>query len=318
MSDGSRPETPEETLARLTAYASSTGSADDRSPYQVAEPSPDPEPAPRKSRSGLTVVLVVLFLMVAGVSVVAFFAIREDATESSPNFTPQPQPSEAPTADGDWADYPGVSYLDDSEVLAGPRLEVAQAEAERFVRDYQTALTSEFGLTWTETYKPLLSQDKNGYGGSSLLYYYSSPQVQGSATVTDPAARQKVEELFHRMVLEDGATDYYLANELYADDATTAKRRFGAATQATQPMWAMRGNDAIGPFLTVRSDVADRSLRADPSWEGDVWFDFDVAGEDSLIVTLRIEGAGLLSQADEAEYRERIAAYDLTAKPEGR
>lgn len=316
MGDESRPETPEETLARLAASAASPESPEELSPYRAADPSVDPAPRTGK-RTGLVVGLVVLLLVVGGTSVGAFFALREDAIESG-LYQPLPFEPEAPAAEGDWANYPGVSYLDDAEVLAGPRLEEMQAEATRFAQEYQSALTAEFGLTWSERYASLLNQNKNGYGGTSLLYYYSSPEWQGSAKVTDPQARQKVEELFHRLALDYGSTDYYLANEFPVDDAAIAKQQFGAAGLAKQPMWEMAGDHVIGQSIYMHSKVLDRSLPIDRSWEGDIWFDFDEAGSDNLVVTLRIHGIGMLSQKDEAEYRDRLEEYDLSAKPRSR
>jgi hypothetical protein len=360
VTEESRPETPEETLARLSAYARSVD-LETPSPYQAVEGTQDREsveaapptpyqpapgqaaqpthaapgqrvptqptphqpaapppalPAPvRRTRTGLIVGLVVGALVLIIVAVGAVSAVRWIGAER-PIAEPVPS-SPADAADGAWINYPGTAYLDDPAVLAGPRLEQVQSESARLAEEYRAALTDQFGLTWTEVYEPLTGHDENGYGGTSLLYYYSSEEWQGSAKVSDPQARQKIRDLFTRIAGEYGSTETRLSNELSVDDAESAKRRFGAATQADQPMWSLRAEEAIGDFVAVRSEVLDRSFPIDPSWEGDIWFDLEQAGKDDLVVTLRVDAYGLLSEKDEVEYRDRLDDYDLDAKPEG-
>jgi hypothetical protein len=282
-----------------------------RSERRAAVPRP---PASTGQKVAIVAASVFAFvvILVLGISAVATVSsvIAEDPVES-------PQAVDPVIVD-EWTTYPGNAYVDSADVFDDPSMETIVQQGNAFVEEYKTALTAEFGLTWTPNYPEYLETASNGYGGDSMLYDFDSSEWQGPIVLNDAGARERVFEIFDGLLTKYGALDHWLSNDLYDDDPDASKSQFGAEKLDDQPMWTFYGTDLIVTGSTARSRVFDSNLARDPSFEGDIWFELEDVPSGSLVVTVSYSAYNLLSESDRDEFTDRLSQYDESNKPAGR
>ncbi len=258
----------------------------------------------RSNARAAIVVAVVVGVVVAGVAIVAVaHGVVDGLTAAHP-------------ISASWKHYPGTAYDRSSDVLAAPTKEQTIADAEALISEYKQALSTEFGLSWTKEYEGYTERASNGYGGDSMLYDYASPQWQGSAVIDDPGARKRAFELFSQVATAHGATDVWLANDVYSDDAAESKKEFGGTKRETAPEWGFYGDGAVAPGATVSARVIDLNVPRDPSFVGDYWFELDEVPAGSFVVEVSVDADTLLAASDRDEFTRTIATYDESHKPE--
>lgn len=284
------PESLEETQRRLAGYGSpASGSIDDNPTIPVATPT-----APGRSRSPLVVVALATILAVGGVGAsVALFA----GGGGSP----------------DWTAYPGSSYRTVDEVLAGDSLETVKANGDAFVAEYMQELTDTFGVTWTQRTAPFLGSDINGYGGDSMLTFYTGGEWQGSVTLDDPTARQRISDIFERLAYEHLAIDVYAKNDI---TSVGKEEQYGAADKADQAAWELVGSGSDTHNIRFRSVVYDRTLPTDPTFEGAPFILIEEGDSNTLFVYVVVNSYALLAEADRDAFIEALEPYDGLTPPE--
>lgn len=224
----------------------------------------------------------------------------------------------SPVVEDEWTDYPGTAYSDSQDVLAAPSKEEAVATAEAISSQFRDALTEEFGLEWTQTWKDNLAPGGNGYGGESMLYDYTSGEWQGTAVVDDPDARERVIEIFTEVVQDNGGSTLLFSNEVYVSDPEASREQFGAEEVDDQPLWTAFASDVLTGKGRASVKAFDTSMPIDDAFTGDVWFDLENVEKDAFVVTIQLADYGLLSEDDVDAFTDRLQGYDEANKPEPR
>lgn len=206
----------------------------------------------------------------------------------------------------DWTAYPGSDFRTVDEVLAADSLETIAAESDAFTEEYKNALTDEFGITWTERTPPAVNPDVNGYGGDSMLYSYSGGEWQGAVTMDDPAARERIYDLFEQLAYAHLATDVFTWN-----DYTSVGKvdQYGAAEKADQVVWELIGSGSDTHPVRFTSVLYDRSLPADPTFGGTTWIRIEEGDTNTFFVYLFAHSYALLAEADREAFIEAVEPY---------
>ena len=245
--------------------------------------------------------------------------IAQDPDTTAPSSAPvAPSATPAPAVVDEWTTYPGSAFVDSSDVLAAPSQETVVAESEAFLDEFARTLTTDLGVTWTESWSGMLEKGSNGYGGDSMLYDYYSAEMIGTVKLDDPKARQKVRDLLEAMTADAGGAELLFSNEAYKGDPAASLEQFGAADVPDQAMWAFYGRDAISPGLSVSSRVYDTNFPTDATFNGDTWFRVDGSRSGMFYVKIQLSTYGLLSEADRDEFEKKLVPYDESAKPPSR
>ncbi len=336
MSDDDRfepPDSPEEARQRLSPYRApqpppprSDGGdedefepepdSDEREPGGVQErAAPETEPtrpqetldAPRPKRGRLA--LAVAFVVVAGLVFLGGVAgvillLVGDRDEGDVRIVDE------------WTDYPGTAWGDPDAALDGASYEAARGDMESLLDQFREQVAERYGVEWNETADGYEEFSPNGYDGESMLRDVAPPSFQGSTVTDDPAAREQIADLFQELAAQHDL-EGYLRNELYADDAEVGRRDFGGPTLEEQPLWSTGSyNDDF--TVSCGADVLDRSLPVADIFSGDWMFDYELAGDDTLIVTVNCYGYELLSEEDREEFVEALEPYEGQQKPDPR
>lgn len=291
------PESLEETQRRLAGYGPSPyGPSVDQEVPAVDIPAADAPAATRSARRPLLVLALAGVLAAGGVGVgVALLG--------------------GGVAGPDWTAYPGSAYRSVPEVLASDSLEVVVANGDAFVADYKRALTDEFGFTWIEIAPAQIRDDINGYGGDSLLQSYDSALWQGALTLDDPAARQKVSDVFEEIALAHDAEEVSFQNESSIDDSL-AREMFGAAEKPDQPLWSQLGVRYQPHNLWFETAVYDRTLPRDESFRGDYRFSIAEDDPNTLFVLFSADAFALLAEADREAFVDALKPYEGLTPPD--
>lgn len=244
-----------------------------------------------------------IFLLILGVvvfacigAVVGYFAFTSDTPQGN---DPTTEYSEQ------WQSFPGVSYVDPTVTLEQPSYEQVVAATEAMASQYRDALTTEFGVVWTQNYEPYSGLEDNGYGSDSMLHYYDTGAWQASMKLDDAEARERILELFTEITATDGE-GVVLVNELYSDDDALSESQFGAAGSGDQALWSFFDSFPALANLYLSSDVYDSAVPVDPSFTGASNLILEESG-DTLYVTVSGYVGALLKEADRAAF---IAALE--------
>lgn len=254
----------------------------------------------RGRRWGMLALSVVLVFNVATVG--ALSALRTSAAGSYAEGKSEAELHEL--------EYPGIKGVPRSTILAGASLEDARQDAEAFLAAVQEELTQEFGFTWVEASPEVTRYERNGYGGESLVQRYTAPVWATNEPIQDTATKTEVME-----VIEDVAVRYNFsglvsindpANGIYSDDVLT--KFYGSADINTQYTWEWYGGNYSGP-LRLYAEIDDTSKDQAGDFTASRQKQHERTGEPIEGLRLTVYGASLLSDADRAEFEERIEDY---------
>lgn len=278
-------------------------------PYGAA-----PTGATPRNRRGLGILLAVAGLVVVvtiGIALVVGQLVSSN-NQAGPAYTPAP--TTAPADNGDWEDYPGSAYRDDSVVLAQLSAEEVRDTGESIIQEYRDELTSTLGIVWVEEYSGSFERDFNGYGEDSMLYRYDSSSWIGEASAATPEMRQQVMDAFERITAKYNVTDFYRANDVY--DPPDSISSFGAEKIEDQALWrfSSRG-DATLP-VRLSSSVWDRTLPTDPSFTNASGFYLDDGADGKLYIIVSASAFALLSEEDKDAFVEALKPYEGLTKPD--
>jgi hypothetical protein len=287
------------------------GTAPTRPDPYAGSPFAAPAPAPPTTRRPASIVAIAL----GAVAVVAIGGVTAYNAFTGGSPSPyEPAGGGDPEYSEEWQTFPGVSYVDPTETLAQPSYEEVVAGTDELLTEYRDALTEEFGFAWSQRYETYTGLESNGYGGDSMLYYYDSGSWQGQVRLDDPAARERIFQIFSELSASNGGEGVLLRNDLYSDDAETSRAEFGAAELANQALWSYF--DAFpglaGGYLSV--DVMDRSIPVDDAFDGDYMFTYDES-TDTLYVAINGFAGALLKEGDRAAFETALEPYHGDYEP---
>jgi hypothetical protein len=167
---------------------------------------------------------------------------------------------------------------------------------------------------WALRYESYTGVESNGYGGDSMLHYYDSGDWQGQAKVDDPAARQRILDLFIELSAANGGEGVLLRNDLYSDDPDSSRVQFGAADLDDQALWSYFDSFPSIAYGYLNVDVIDRTLPVDAGFDGDYMFTYDES-TDTLYVTVNGFVGALLKDADRDAFETALEPYHGDYEP---
>ena len=278
-------ETLEQTQRRLGLATTVTGTATRR------QSAPSPIPAPPRKRSGAAG--VVGFLVVAGiVGGAAVFGYT--AFQNTGGF-----------GDGvDWSEYPGTYTTPAQSVLAADSLEVTAANGDALLERVQAELV-DYGFEWTVLYPGGVTDTDNGYDGTSMLSTYDSDTLLGSASATNPVARQRIVAIFAEIMAEDPDNNVIISNDEY--EGEDAEYYLGSTDRDRQALWSVWTYRYNFNGLEADLEVYDASVTTDGEFYGVYWLPDDAQG--TLFVRLHVTARDQLSITDRDAFRDALEPY---------
>ncbi|WP_353114967.1 hypothetical protein [Microbacterium sp.] len=205
--------------------------------------------------------------------------------------------------------YPGVKGTSNQSVLSQPSLEKVQADGEALMAEIRARLTERFGYTWVKSGASGTRNERNGYGGESMLQQYGSETWTTAEPVRDNARKRQIMSVIDNVLASRGMSGLYALNEPgtgISDDMIA--KLYGSADPGTQHTWEWYG-DAYPDPLRFYADIFD--LSKDPT--GEFRTDREAknadTGEPLEGVQLFIIARQVLSEKDRAEFEKRIQEY---------
>ncbi len=296
-------ETLAETTRRLEREAAERAA--------VAGPTPTAKPKRRSLRvrsiaaiAGGVVLLLVVIVAIAG----AVGRIGDVADGGNP-FS------------DDWADYPGTYSSDPREVLLSASKEEVLENIYALQGEFRDRLRDDYGFIWIQDYDERIEPEDNGYGGESMLDSYWSADWVGAAAIDDPNIRSEVIDLWEELTAKYGGTDFYSANDLYADDPQASVEQFGSANRSEQALWEGSSHDDTVHGLTMLVDVFDSTIPVDDDFNGyykEMTVEIDRGVNATVFVSFTVWADHLLAEDDEQEFKDRVDPYLGRDKPDYR
>ncbi|WP_194764468.1 DUF4064 domain-containing protein [Microbacterium sp. UFMG61] len=205
--------------------------------------------------------------------------------------------------------YPGIKDQDPRDALNQQSLEEVRAAADALFADVRERVTDEFGYQWVQVGDEDLRPERNGYGGESMLIEYTSVGWATTEPIHDYGVKLQVMDLIDDVVIEHGLSYLYSFNDEYSGIEPTMKQKlYGSEDPRLQHTWEYYAENYPEPmrFYANVFDLANDSTG-----------DFRVAreaqnartGEPLEGLQMVVIASGLLSDADRAEFEERLKEY---------
>ena len=206
--------------------------------------------------------------------------------------------------------YPAIKGTDPQQTLSQQSLEEVRAQSEELFADIRARLTAEFGYTWVPVGDEDLRPERNGYGGESMLVEYTSPGWATNEPIQDYAQKLDVMAVIDEVVLEHGLWDLYSFNDPTnsgIDPAMIAKL-YGSDDPRTQTTWEYYTENYPDP-LRFYANIYDLSNDPDGGFLAARQAQSARTGEPLEGLQLVVIASGVLSEADRAEFEERLTEY---------
>jgi hypothetical protein len=218
-------------------------------------------------------------------------------------------PPVADPEDDYWAAYPGISGQSENEILARQSLEDAVDSGDALLAAIRARLTSEFGFEWVRGVEGMTRNERNGYGGESMLVQYTSENWMTTTPVTDFDLKHEVLDVIDEVLWDHGFWGSIPFNEPSSGfDPAYIERLYGSTDPRTQPLWESYSENEPDP-LRFYVDISDLTHDDDGSFRAGR--EAQVAGTAEPLEGVRISFLALevLSEADVDEFQERMRAY---------
>lgn len=206
--------------------------------------------------------------------------------------------------------YPGIKGTNSQDVLAQQSLESVRADADSLFADIRERLTDEYGYTWVQVGDEDLRPERNGYGGESMLYEYTSVGWATNEPIQDYARKLDVMQSIDEVVAEHGLLSLYSFNEptVSGIDPTMIAKLYGSDEPRTQHTWEYYTENYPDP-LRFYANIYD--LSNDPNGDFRVAREAQNArtGEPLEGLQLTVLGSAVLSEADRAEFEQKLQEY---------
>jgi hypothetical protein len=208
-----------------------------------------------------------------------------------------------------WAAYPGISGQSEDEILDRISLEDAVAESDALMAAIRARLTRDFGFEWVQGIPGNIRNERNGYGGESMLVQYTSVTWATTVPITDYDLKLDVMYTISDVLVDYGLWSAVAFNEESSGfDPAYIERLYGSTDPHTQPLWEWYSDNDPGPihFYASISDFThddDGTFRA--AREAQVAGTAEPPEGLQIAVLLR----EVLSEADVDEFTERMQDY---------
>ena len=256
--------------------------------------------SPRGRRLGAIALIVAVLLNVATVG--AMSALRTSASGSYDGVKSNAQKhAEA---------YPGIKGTDPQQALTQQSLEEVRAEAEALFTDIRERLTAEFGYTWVPVGDEDLRPERNGYGGESMLYEYTSSGWATNEPIQDYSRKLDVMAAINEVVLDHGLWDLYSFNDPTNSgiDPSMIAKLYGSDDPRTQTTWEYYSENYPDP-LRFYANLYDLSNDRDGGFLAERQAQTARTGEPLEGLQLVVVASAVLSEADRAEFEEKLQDY---------
>lgn len=206
--------------------------------------------------------------------------------------------------------YPGIKDTDPQSVLNQQSLEEVRAEADSLFADIRQRVTDEFGYTWVQVGDEDLRPERNGYGGESMLYEFTSVTWATTEPIQGYERKLAVMRVVDEVVQEHGLYGLYAFNDPTNSgiDPTMITKLYGSDDPRTQHTWESYtenypdplrfyanmydlSNDGTGDFLLEREAQNGRT------------------GEPLEGMQLAVLGSAVLSEDDREEFEQKLTEY---------
>lgn len=206
--------------------------------------------------------------------------------------------------------YPGIKGTNPQDVLNQDSLEEIRAESESLFADIRQRLTERFGYTWVQVSDEDLRPERNGYGGESMLYEYTSVGWATVEPIQEYDRKQEVLEVANDVVREHGLWDLYAFNDPVQSgiDANVLTKMYGSDDPRTQHTWESYTENYPEP-LRFYANIFD--LSNDPTGDFRVEREAQSArtGEPLEGMQLFVLASAVLSDEDRATFEEKLKEY---------
>ncbi|MBT2484144.1 MULTISPECIES: hypothetical protein [unclassified Microbacterium] len=206
--------------------------------------------------------------------------------------------------------YPAIKDTDPQQTLSQQSLEEVRAQADELFADIRTRLTEEFGYTWTQVRDEDLRPERNGYGGESMLAEYTSAGWATNEPIQDYARKLEVMDVIDEVVLEHGLWNLYAFNDpaISGMDPAVIAKLYGSDDPRTQNTWEYYTENYPDP-LRFYANIYDLSNDPDGGFRTAREAQNARTGEPLEGLQLVVIASGVLSEADRAEFEEKLKDY---------
>lgn len=205
--------------------------------------------------------------------------------------------------------YPGIRNTNPQDTLSQMSLEEVRAESESLFADIRVRITAEFGYGWVPVGDEDLRPERNGYGGESMLVEYTSASWATTEPIQDYGTKLDVMDVIDSVVAEHGMSYLYSFSGDYSNlDPSTIAKLYGSDDPREQHTWEYYSDNWPEP-IRFYANIYD--LSNDPT--GDFLATREAqnarTGEPLEGLQLTVLASGLLSDADRAEFEEKLKEY---------
>ncbi|WEK61608.1 MAG: hypothetical protein P0Y60_02250 [Candidatus Microbacterium colombiense] len=206
--------------------------------------------------------------------------------------------------------YPGIKGTASQNVLNQQSLEEVRAAADSLFADIRTRLSERFGYTWVPVGDEDLRPERNGYGGESMLFEYTSVGWATNEPIQDPARKAEVMRVIDEVVIEHGLWNLYSFNDPVNSsvDPSMIAKLYGSDDPRTQHTWEYYTENYPEP-LRFYANIYD--LSNDPTGDFLVAREAQNArtGEPLEGLQLAVIASAVLRESDRAEFEKKLQEY---------
>lgn len=256
--------------------------------------------SPRGRRLGVIALVVTILCNVATVGGVS--ALQTSATGNYEGTMTAEQRHAAA--------YPGIKDTDPQQTLSQQSLEEVRAQSEALFADIRERLTEEFGYSWTPVGDEDLRPERNGYGGESMLVEFTTTVWATNEPIQDYDRKLEVMAVVNEVAVEHGLWDLYSFNDPLVSgiDPSVIAKLYGSDDPRTQTTWEYYTENFPDP-LRFYANIYDLSNDRDGGFLAAREAQSARTGEPLEGLQLTVIASGVLSEADRAEFEEKLQEY---------
>ncbi|MFJ6533373.1 DUF4064 domain-containing protein [Microbacterium sp. NPDC091662] len=206
--------------------------------------------------------------------------------------------------------YPAIKGTDPQQTLSQQSLEEVREQAEALFADVRARLTEEFGYSWMPVGDEDLRPERNGYGGESMLVEFSTTAWATNEPIQDYDRKLEVMAVISEVVIEHGLWDLYSFNDpsVSGIDPAMIAKLYGSDDPRTQTTWEYYTENYPDP-LRFYATINDLSNDDDGGFLAAREAQNALTGEPLEGLQLAVIASGVLSEADRAEFQEKLQEY---------
>ncbi|GAA2524788.1 hypothetical protein GCM10009860_00670 [Microbacterium mitrae] len=209
-----------------------------------------------------------------------------------------------------WEKYPGIKDEEPVYLIGGPSYEEYKADADELLGQVRNRLTTDFGFSWTEPADEMKRPIRNGYGGESWFFTYTSEKWMTNEAVHGVSDKTAVMNSINSVVNDFGYDDMYSLTEPGYRDDKVLEQLYGSAEPTEQAIWEFYADDYDANFtlyvqiVDLSMDTEDGRFRKDrEDWNAR-------SGEPLEGVILYVVTGPTISEDDEDAFDKLLAEYE--------